>query len=129
MHRQTLQPTRSKPFGHEAAIVTARMLLPHVRRMDAMSAPACGSAHPAPAQLAASLLDRAADWVDSLRARQQTHVFYPVARLRRRFGIGHRATCALVEMLALRGEWTVRCGGGGTRYARIHPRAAAPAAA
>jgi hypothetical protein len=77
---------------------------------------------PAPADSGAPLPDQAAAWVDSLRARRQTHLFYPVARLRRKFRIGFGASCALAELLAQRGEWTIRFSGDGTRYARIHLR-------
>lgn len=68
------------------------------------------------------LLDAAAAWVERLRQRGQTHLFYPVSRLQREFRIGYSRTCALVDSLARRGEWTVGFSGDGTRYARIHSR-------
>jgi DNA segregation ATPase FtsK/SpoIIIE-like protein len=91
-----------------------RRKLPHARAEGAL-----------PADIAAPLLDQAAAWIDDLRMRGQTHLFYPVSRMQRKFRIGYRATCVLADMLAQRGEWMVRFSGDGTRYARIHPRMSA----
>jgi hypothetical protein len=87
-----------------------------------MAAPAPQGPRPAPTDLALPRLEQAAAWIDALRTRGQTHLFYPVSRLRRKFRIGHGATCALADMLAQRGEWTIGFSADGTRYARLHPR-------
>jgi hypothetical protein len=54
-----------------------------------------------------------------LRSRGQTHLFYPVSRLQREFRLGYVRACALADLLAHRGEWTIRFSTDGTRYARI----------
>jgi hypothetical protein len=115
---------RRKLLGLAAGTIAAGMLSVPARagRLRATVA-APGTARPAPADVAAPLLDEAAAWIDELRTRGQTHLFYPVSRLQRKFLIGYGATCALADMLAQRGEWTIRFSGDGTRYARIHPRA------
>lgn len=68
------------------------------------------------------LLEAAVAWVDRLRRRGQTHLFYPVSRLQREFRTGYHRSCVLVDALAQRGEWTVGFSGDGTRYARIHSK-------
>ncbi|WP_157201857.1 hypothetical protein [Massilia sp. Root335] len=68
------------------------------------------------------ILEQAAAWIDQLRQRGQTHLFYPVSRLQREFRIGYQRTCALADSLARRGEWTIGLSGDGTRYARILDR-------
>lgn len=68
------------------------------------------------------ILEQAAAWIDELRQRGQTHLFYPVSRLQREFRIGYQRTCALADSLARRDEWTIRLSGDGTRYARILAR-------
>jgi DNA segregation ATPase FtsK/SpoIIIE-like protein len=96
------QPTRRKLLGRSAAAVVTLLVLPRA------------GADP--------LLEAAAAWVERLRRRGQTHLFYPVSRLQREFRTGYKRSCALVDALAQRGEWTVGFSGDGTRYARIHPK-------
>ena len=113
---------RRKLLGLAAGTLAAWTLAPHTRTADAPPGAAPGRPGRSPADVAAPLLDEAAAWVDALRMRGQTHLFYPVARLQRTFRIGYNATCALADMLAQREEWTIRFSADGTRYARIHPR-------
>lgn len=61
-------------------------------------------------------------WIGRLRNRGQTHLFYPVSRLQREFRLGYGQACALADLLAQRGEWTIRYSTDGTRYARIQSR-------
>ena len=58
-------------------------------------------------------------WIGRLRNRGQTHLFYPVSRLQREFRLGYGRACALADLLAQRGEWTIGYSTDGTRYARI----------
>lgn len=114
---------------HSAAAVVTLLVLPganaarsrafFVRTLDG---PADGVA---PASTATScdtidpILEQAAAWIDQLRQRGETHLFYPVSRLQREFRTGYQRTCALADSLAQRGEWTIGLSGDGTRYARI----------
>jgi hypothetical protein len=65
------------------------------------------------------LPEPAVAWIGRLRSRGQTHLFYPVSRLQREFRLGYVRACALADLLAHRGEWTIRFSTDGTRYARI----------
>jgi len=114
---------RRKLLGLAAGTIAAGMVSPAARAAGLRApATAAGPPRPAPADVAAPLLDEAAAWIDDLRTRGQTHLFYPVSRLQRKFRIGYAATCTLADMLVQRGGWTIRFSGDGTRYARIHPR-------
>lgn len=70
-----------------------------------------------------SVLASAVAWVGDMRHRGQTHLFYPVSRLQRRFRLGRPYSLALAQLLAQCGEWTITRASDGTRYARIHARA------
>jgi hypothetical protein len=72
-----------------------------------------------------SLLEPAAAWIDLLRKRGQTHLFYPISRLQRRLRLDHARNHALADMLEQRGEWSIAIASDGTRYARIHARVGA----
>jgi DNA segregation ATPase FtsK/SpoIIIE-like protein len=114
-----VQHKRRKLLWLPAAAVLTLLVLPRAGAVRAhlQTAPQTGaSAADDP------LLDAAAAWVDHLRQRGQTHLFYPVSRLQREFRIGYGRTCALVDSLARRGDWTIGFSGDGTRYARIHSR-------
>jgi hypothetical protein len=73
---------------------------------------------------AAVHLEPAAAWIEALRKRGQTHVFYPATRLGRLLRVGRDQTNALAGMLAQRGEWSIAYDADGTRYARILPKVA-----
>jgi hypothetical protein len=72
------------------------------------------AAHPA-----GPLPEPAAAWIGRLRSRGQTYLFYPVSRLQREFRLGYGRACALADLLAQHGEWTIGFSTDGTRYARI----------
>jgi hypothetical protein len=72
-----------------------------------------------------SLLEPAAAWVDLLRKRGQTYLFYPLSRLQRRFRLGQGRIRALADLLEQRGEWSIAIASDGTRYARIRARVGA----
>lgn len=116
------QPKRRKLLRLSAAAVVTLLVLPRsgAARTPLQAAPqvdGSGSEDP--------VLDAAAAWIERLRRRGQTHLFYPVSRLQREFRTGYSRSCALVDSLARRGEWTIGFSGDGTRYARIHARARA----
>lgn len=95
-----------KLAGHEAVAHAARTA--HV-------------AAEARADGAGPLPEPAAAWIGRLRDRGQTHLFYPVSRLQREFRLGYGRACALADLLAQCGEWTIGFSNDGTRYARIEP--------
>lgn len=118
---------RRKVLGLAAGAVVMGLLSPIARARvgPAPAAPPVASpqtAPCAPAIIPEPLLEPAAAWIDRLRQRGQTHLFYPVSRLQREFQTGYGRTCTLADMLAQRGEWTIAFSADGTRYARIHPK-------
>jgi len=70
------------------------------------------------------LLPEAAAWIAQLRSDGQDILLYPISRLQRHLRIGYNRTCALMEALAQRGDWTICFGEDGTRHARLHPQVA-----
>lgn len=68
-----------------------------------------------------TLLAQARAWIDGLRKQGQVFVPYPISQLRRTLRIGYTRTCALVELLAELGEWTIGYRPEGGRFARIQP--------
>jgi DNA segregation ATPase FtsK/SpoIIIE-like protein len=72
----------------------------------------------------APLLEQVAEWIDQLRDRGQSTLLSPVGHVQREFRLGYNRTCALIDELARRGEWTIAFDGDGHRYARIHPKVA-----
>ncbi|WP_296944011.1 DNA translocase FtsK [uncultured Massilia sp.] len=71
------------------------------------------------------LLHPAAEWVAGMRDQGQDVLLYPISRLQRRFRIGYRRTCALMDALARRGVWAIALDAGGAPYASILPKARA----
>ncbi|MGJ7917816.1 hypothetical protein ACI48D_20345 [Massilia sp. LXY-6] len=118
------QLKRRKFLGLSGAAVVALLVLPRAGAARVRLLPTGETARHA-GGAAEPLLEQALAWVDQLRQRGQTHLFYPVSRLQREFLIGYGRTCALADSLAQRGEWTIGFSGDGTRYARIHARAQA----
>jgi hypothetical protein len=106
--------SRKRLRARQSAISASRRA-----RHDLVPDPAAGASADA-----SPLLEPAADWVERLRKRGQTHVFYPAARLGRVLRVGRDQTVALAGMLARRGEWTIAYDADGTRYARIHAKVA-----
>lgn len=123
---------RRKLLGLAAGAVVMGTALPRARATGGWSrlnqevgAQAVSAPHNAAevsADAAEPLLALAAAWVDRLRQRGQTHLFYPVSRLQREFLLGYGRTCAMADVLAQRGEWRIGFSSDGTRYARIHPK-------
>lgn len=68
------------------------------------------------------LLAQVGEWIDQLRGRGQGTLLSPVGRVQREFRLGYNRTCALIDALARRGEWTIAFDDEGKRYARIHPK-------
>jgi hypothetical protein len=70
-------------------------------------------------------LEQVSQWIGQLRGRGQTILLSPVGRVQREFRLGYKRTCALIDALAERGEWTIVFDDDGKRYARIHPKVVA----
>jgi hypothetical protein len=104
-----------------------------MKRRKLLIALAGGAALPALAAPAAStddpLLAQARAWVRARRSRGERVVPYPVGRLQRTLRIGYRRTCALVDALAARGEWTIAYRPDGSRYALLEAGAGTTEAA
>lgn len=69
-----------------------------------------------------TLLAQARAWIDGLRKQDQVFVPYPISQLQRTLRIGHARTCALVELLAEHGEWTIGYRPEGGPFAHIQPK-------
>jgi hypothetical protein len=69
-----------------------------------------------------TLLGQARAWIQGLRKQDQVFVPYPISQLQRTLRIGYASTCALVELLAELGEWTIGYRPEGGPFAHIQPK-------
>jgi hypothetical protein len=69
-----------------------------------------------------TLLAQARAWIQGLRKQDQVFVPYPISQLQRTLRIGYASTCALVELLAELGEWTIGYRPEGGPFAHIQPK-------